>query len=324
MERTFIKAVLFTALVLLVIGPANVAAEFPEKTITWLVPYAPGGGFDLHSRAIVPGMRKQLGVNIILRNTPGAGGNIGWNLLWKAKRDGYTLGIVNIPGAIVSELYGKPKPQYKLKEFSWIGQISASPYMFAVGANTPFRTLEDLQKAKEVLITGTGVGGTSWVAEALSASVMKFKEKFILGYPGAPAANMAITRGEGHGRAIGMDSPGQMAFVKDGSLRPMWVYLNKRSPDYPDVPTVGELGFPKLRVMASHRVVAAPPGTPPAVVAKLRSAFMAATKDPEVQKNFKKMKAKMEPLVGEEWSNELNEFFDLIRDNGEVFRKAIN
>ena len=323
MERTFVRVMLFAALATLLHLPVNVAAEFPDKTITWLVPYAPGGGFDLHSRAIVPGMRKELGVNIILRNTPGAGGNIGWNLLWKAKPDGYTLGIVNIPGAIVSELFGKPKPQYNLKEFSWVGQISAAPYMFAVGSNTPFHNLEDLRKAKEILITGTGVGGTAWVTEALRARVMGFKEKFILGYPGAPASNMAITRGEGHGRALGLDSPGQMAFVKDGSMRPLWVYLDKRSPEYPDVPTVGELGFPSLKVLAAHRVVAAPPGVPKDRLAKLQKAFVAATEDPEVRQNFKKMKAEMEPIVGEAWDKELAEFFDLIQKNSEVFKHAL-
>lgn len=298
-------------------------AEYPEKSVTWLVPYSPGGGFDLHSRAMVPGMSKALGTNIIVRNVPGAGGNIGWNLLWKAKPDGYTVGIINIPGAIVSELYGKPKPQYELKEFTWIGQISAGPYMFAVGSNTPFHNLEDLRKAKEVLITGTGVGGTAWVAEALTASVMGFNERFILGYPSAPASNMAITRGEGQGRAVGMDSPGQMAFVRDGSMRPLWVYLKQRSPEFPDVPTVGELGFPKLRVLASRRVVAAPPGTPKEIADKLRSAFIAATKDPSVQANFEKMKAEMEPVVGAEWEEDLNTLFELIQENGKVFKEAL-
>lgn len=310
-------------LTILFVSTTSTFAKYPNRNITWLVPYSPGGGFDLHSRAIAPGLKKALGTNIILRNTPGAGGNIGWNLLWKAKPDGYTLGIVNIPGAIVSELYGQPKPQYKLKEFTWIGQISAGPYMFAVGANTPFHNLEDMRKAKEVLVTGTGVGGTAWVTEALSASVMGYKERQILGYPSAPASNMAITRGEGQGRAIGMDSPGQMAFVKDGSLRPLWVYLEKRSPDFPDIPTVGELGFPRLRVLASHRVVAGPPGMPKELTDKLRKAFAAATQDPKVQANFKKMNAKMEPVIGDEWTKELNVFFDLIQENSQIFKQAM-
>ena len=62
-------------------------------------------------------MKKALGVNIILRNRPGAGGNIAWNLTWAAKPDGYTIATVNIPGAIVSELFGDPKPAYQLKKF---------------------------------------------------------------------------------------------------------------------------------------------------------------------------------------------------------------
>lgn len=308
-------------------GPAQVAVaadKFPSKTITWLIPYGPGGGFDLHSRAMILGMRKALGVNVIIRNRPGAGGNIAWNLTWAAKPDGYTISTVNIPGAIVSELFNDPKPHYRLKEFSWIGQISAGPYVWAVGAKTPFKTVEDLQKADEVLITGTGVGGTAWVTEALTGAVLKIKHRFILGYPSAPASNMGIVRGEGHGRAIGLDSPGQMRFIHDGDLRPMWVYLDKRSPDFPNVPTIGELGHPELSVLASHRVVTAPPGVPKDRLEILQNAFNAAAKDPEVLERFAKMKAKIEPVVGDDWVKMLNGFYDLIETNGEVFKKSLS
>ncbi len=326
MLRNVIGVISFLA-VLGTVGPAQVAwseDKFPSRTITWLIPYGPAGGFDLHSRAMTVGMKKALGVNVIIRNRPGAGGNIAWNLTWAAKPDGYTISTVNIPGAIVSELFDNPKPQYKLKEFSWIGQISAGPYVFAVGAKTPFRSLEDLRKAPEVLITGTGVGGTAWVTEALSAAVLKFNHRFILGYKSAPESNMGIVRGEGHGRALGLDSPGQMRFVHEGDLRPLWVYLEKRSPDFPDVPTIGELGHPALTVLASHRVVTAPPGMPKDRLAILQKAFDTAARDPEVLARFAKMKAKIEPVTGQAWVNMLNGFYDLIADNGETFKKSLN
>ena len=133
----------------------------------------------------------------------------------------------------------------------------------------------------------------------------------------------AIIRGEGHGRPLGLDSPGQMAFVHDGSMRATWVYLDKRDPDFPDVPTVGELGYPGLSVLASHRVVAAPPGMPKDRLAILQKAFEAATKDPDVLLRFKKMKAQIDPVVGEDWTNMLNNFYGLIEDNGDVFKKAL-
>ena len=302
---------------------ASAAEKYPNRTITWLIPYGPAGGFDLHSRAMIVGMKKALGVNIIIRNRPGAGGNIAWNLTWGAKPDGYTISTVNIPGAIVSELFDEPKPQYKLKEFSWIGQISAGPYVFAVGSKTPFKSLEDVRKAKEILVTGTGVGGTAWVTEVLTAAVLKFNHRFILGYRSAPESNMGIVRGEGHGRALGLDSPGQMRFVHEGDLRPLWVYLEKRSPDFPDVPTVGELGHPELTVLAAHRVVTAPPGMPKDRLEILQKAFDAATKDPDVLARFAKMKARVEPVVGQDWVTMLNGFYDLIADNGDLFRKEL-
>ena len=303
---------------------ALAADPFPSKTITWLIPYSPAGGFDLHSRAMSIGMKKALGVNIIIRNRPGAGGNIAWNLTWSAKPDGYTIATVNIPGAIVSELFGRPKPAYKLREFSWLGQISSGPYVWAVGAKTPFRSLKDHQDAKEVLLTGTGVGATGWITNLLTANVMKFNAKFILGYSGAPAANMGIVRGEGHARALGLDSPGQMRFVEDGDMRALWVYLDERDSRYPEVPTVGELGYPQLSVLASHRVVTAPPGTPKDRLAILQKAFDTALKDPEVLSRFKKMKARVDPVVGQEWVTMLDDFYGLIDEYGDVFRESLH
>jgi tripartite-type tricarboxylate transporter receptor subunit TctC len=324
MMRRYCFTVLAALFLVVVAAQGSLAAQdgkFPNKTITWLINASPGGGFDLHSRAVARVMRKKLGVNIIIRNVPGAGGVISWNLLTAAKPDGYTIGIVNLPGAIVSELF--KKTQYKLKEFSWIGRISAGRYVWASGKQYNLRTLKDFQQAKEVLITESGVGTTGWVTATLTAATMKFKPKFIMGYGGAPASNMAIVRGEGHARGLGLDSPGQMAYVKDGNLVPTWVYLKKRDPRYPDVPTVGELGFPQLSVLAASRVVAAPPNTPKDRMAVLIKAFRASIEDPETQKAFKAMKAMTLPIYGDDWLVEMKTMFDLIQANAEVFKKAI-
>lgn len=324
MQSAMIKALAIAVLALVVsmLPPQATADEekFPSRTITWLVNASPGGGFDLHSRAVARSMRRILGVPIIVKNVPGAGGNISWNLLWASKPDGYTVGIVNIPGAIVSQLYGKPKPQYDLTKFTWLGRISAAHYIWAVGEKTPFRNLEDLQKAKEVLITDAGVGNTSWVTSALTASTMDFKPRFILGYGGAPAANMGIVRGEGEARPLGLDSPGQMRFVREGLMRPLWVYLKDRDPAYPDVPTVGELGYPVLTPLASHRVVAAPPGLPADRFAVLEKAFAEAVQDPETQEAFEKMKAKTSLATGSDWREMLDGLFTLIQENKQVFQ----
>ena len=324
MMRRYCFTVLAGLFLVVVAAQGSLAAQdekFPNKTVTWLINALPGGGFDLHSRAVARVMRKKLGVNIIIRNVPGAGGVISWNLLSAAKPDGYTIGIVNLPGAIVSELF--KETQYKLKEFSWIGRISAGRYVWASGAQYNLRTLKDFQAAKEVLITESGVGTTGWVTATLTAATMKFKSRFILGYGGAPASNMAIVRGEGHARGLGLDSPGQMAYVNDGKMVPNWVYLKKRDPRYPDVPTVGELGFPQLNVLAASRVVAAPPKMPKDRMAVLVKAFREAIEDPETQKAFKAMRAMTLPIYGDDWLPEMQTMFDLIEANAEVFKKVV-
>lgn len=323
MMRRYCLAVLAGLFLVAAAAQGSLAADdkFPSKPITWLINASPGGGFDLHSRAVARVMRQKLGVNIIIRNVPGAGGIISWNLLSAAKPDGYTIGIVNLPGAIVSELF--KETQYKLKEFSWVGRISAAPYVWASGAQYDLRTLKDFQGAKEVLITESGYGTTGWVNAALTAATMKFNPKFIMGYGGAPASNMAIVRGEGHARALGLDSPGQMAYIRDGKMTPTWVYLKKRDPRYPDVPTVGELGFPQLSVLAANRVVAAPPKMPKDRMAVLIKAFRASIEDPETQAAFKGMRAKTAPIYGDDWLPEMETMFELIQTNSEVFKKAL-
>jgi tripartite-type tricarboxylate transporter receptor subunit TctC len=86
---------------------------------------------------------------------------------------------------------------------------------------------------------------------------------------------------------------------------------------------VGELGYPGLSVLASHRVVAAPPGMPKDRLAILQKAFEAATKDPDVLLRFKKMKAQIDPVVGEDWNKMLNDFYGMIQENAAVFKKEL-
>lgn len=326
-DRLLVGFVLSLSVVfLLPAEPRSAAAsshdEFPSKAITWLVPYAPGGGFDLHSRAASRGVSKQLGVPVIVKNVPGAGGVIGWNMLSASKPDGHTVGMVSLPGAIVSELFGKPKSQYRLRELSWIARITDGPYMWAVRADIPYRKLEDVRRAPEILITGTGVGATAWVVETLTAEVMKFNHRMILGYKNAPESIAAILRGEGHARAFGMDSPGQMQFIHDGKMVPLWVYLDKRDPDFPNVPTVAELGYPELAVLAVHRVMAAPPGVPKERMAILRNAFARALADEDILQRFKRMDARPAPLIGDELRPVLDRFYGLIQKHSKIFMAA--
>lgn len=301
---------------------ASSPEAFPSKAITWLVPYSPGGGFDLHSRAAAQGVSKHLGVPVIVKNVPGAGGVIGWNTLSASNPDGHTIGMVSLPGAIVSELYGKPKPQYRLGELSWIARITDGPYIWAISAETPYRSLDDIKRAPEILITGTGVGATAWVVETLSAQVMNINQRMILGYKNAPEAISAILRGEGHGRAFGMDSPGQMQFIHDGKMVPLWIYADKRDPEFPNVPTVAELGYPELAVLAVNRIMAAPPGVPKERLAVLRNAFAKAMADEDVLQRFKKMGARPAPLIGDELKPVLSRFVDLIKKHSKVFAAA--
>jgi tripartite-type tricarboxylate transporter receptor subunit TctC len=118
------------------IGPAQ--AAFPEKDITFVIPFSPGGGFDTYVRLIAPFVEKHLPnkVHVIVKNVPGAGGRKGLTDVYRDKPDGYNIVIVNVPGAMVPPLVGK-KVQYDLEKITWLARLSFDSYLLVVPSAEP-------------------------------------------------------------------------------------------------------------------------------------------------------------------------------------------
>ena len=131
----------FSLIAAMSVGVGSAAADWPEKPIKFVVPYSTGGGFDTYVRAIAPEMEKILGVQVVPENIPGAGGQKGSATVYRSKPDGYTIGIMNIPGLTVPPLLGK-KVAYNLDDMTWIGNLAKSTYAIAVKADSPINSLE--------------------------------------------------------------------------------------------------------------------------------------------------------------------------------------
>ncbi|MFB0506248.1 MAG: Bug family tripartite tricarboxylate transporter substrate binding protein, partial [Thermodesulfobacteriota bacterium] len=131
-------------------GDAEAKAAFPSKTITFIVPVTPGGGFDTVTRMLVPYLRKYLpkNPNIIVKNAPGGEWNIGINKMYRSEPDGHTIGILNLPGNAVNQVIGTAK--FDLNKITWLGNISQVIYVTALSTKSKYRTVEDLKKAPEV------------------------------------------------------------------------------------------------------------------------------------------------------------------------------
>ena len=130
-KRCAVSAALVVAPALMLCVLAGEArAAFPDKDITWIVPYSPGGGFDVWSRQIGAAMQKYLppGVTVVIKNVTGAGGRSGSIALYRAKPDGYTVGLLDVAGLLLHQkTVGTDKAGFDLEKYVWVGRVATEP-----------------------------------------------------------------------------------------------------------------------------------------------------------------------------------------------------
>jgi len=166
LPNRILAAAAVLSMVAIACGPGS-AADFPDHDITFIVPYAPGGGSDQQARRLQPGLQKALGVNIRIVYKTGGGGAIGFNELYRSKPDGYTISNVVVPNIIVTAK-GK-NVGYKPEEFAYIGMTAQAVGALMVPKNSKFKSLKDFvayAKANPGKVTVAGVGGTGEVNTA--------------------------------------------------------------------------------------------------------------------------------------------------------------
>src|SRR5258705_3922118 len=145
---TLVTRVCAAAALALVALSQSAHAQYPEKNIDLIVPYGPGGGFDLYARAVGRAMENHLPktIRVIVRNVPGAGSVNGIASMYRAAPDGYTMGIVDLPGAVAPQIMGEQLP-YDLAKATWLGTVNIGVYSLVISKTPRFATLEAFQKA---------------------------------------------------------------------------------------------------------------------------------------------------------------------------------
>jgi tripartite-type tricarboxylate transporter receptor subunit TctC len=267
-------------------GPAS--AEYPEKDITFIIPFGPGGGFDLTVRQLANVLPKYLPnkVNVIPKNEPGAGGRQGMNLLYRSKPDGYTIAIFNMPGAAIPQLTGE-EVSYDINKFTWIARVSTSPYLLGANPKSGIKTLDDIKKlGRPLKMAHTGFGSTAYAGASITKHVVGFKAIHITGYKGSKSYILGVVRGD----ADATEAPVQTfaSFVKSGDIQPVVTFEEKSS--FPGVPTIAEAGYPQLTGLGVERLIGGPPGLPADIQKILSEAIAKAIKDPESEAWAKKTK----------------------------------
>jgi tripartite-type tricarboxylate transporter receptor subunit TctC len=274
--------IVFCALVVLV--PATAAAEYPDRPVRLVVPFPAGGGADNLARMIMPRVAEALGQQIIIDNRPGAGGNVGAELVARAAPDGYTLLYgTNGTHAINKSLYGTLRFD-PVRDFAPVSRMTLIAAMLIVTPDLPVKSVGELiQYAKanpgKVNFASAGNGTTSHLAGELFRSMAGIDIVHVPYRGGA----LAITDVVGGQVQMMIDvMPNAYPQAKGGKVRGLAVTTARRFPGAPEYPTIAESGLPGFEVSAWDGVLA-PAGTPPAVVERLGAAIRHALDDPQLR-----------------------------------------
>jgi tripartite-type tricarboxylate transporter receptor subunit TctC len=261
-------------------------ADYPSRPIRLIVGYAPGGSTDIAARLVAMKLGQALGQAIVVENKAGAGSNIASELVARAEPDGYTLLLETVANATNMSIYKNLKYD-TARDFAPISQIMAAPTVLVVTPSLPVKNLAELvalAKSKPGTLTfaSSGPGGTPHLA----GEMLKLRAGVNLihvPYKGAaPALNDVLGGTVSMGFMTALSAISQM---QSGKLRPIAVAGPRRMPELPDVPTMAEAGMPDFEV-SSWNGLAAPAGTPPAIVEKLNAALKVILQSKEVQDRF--------------------------------------
>jgi len=288
----------WTAAAMMAVVPtlALAADAWPNKPITYVVPFAPGGNTDTLARIIGPKVSAALGQPVVVENKPGAGGNIGSDFVAKAKPDGYTiLGGTISSHAINASMYPS-MPYDPIKNFEPITVLGQAPLLLVVPADSPYKTVKDLldaAKAKPGALSFASAGnGTSpHLAGELLKSSAKIQATHVPYKGSGPAVTDLLA---GHVQFMFDTALIVGGHIKAGKLRPLAVTSSKRTSLFPEVPTIAEAGVPGYEI-GSWQAVYAPAGTPKPIVERLNAEIVKALKSPDVAERFASLG--MEPVA---------------------------
>ncbi len=284
LRRTLISA---AGSALLLPGLGRAQEKYPAKLITWICPYAAGGGADNRSRQMAKLMQAILGQTVIVDNKAGGGGNIGTDAIARAKPDGYTVGMGNFAPLAVNQALFKKLSFDPINDLVPILLIERGPLILMVRSESPFKTVKDVAAAAKAapgkLSYGSGgVGGTHHLSGALFEHVAAI-DMIHVPYKSGGAAATDLMGGQVDMMFEQMYAA--MPSIKSGRLRPLAITSKARSPLFPDLPTMGEAGFAGVEVLNWQGLVG-PKGLPAEIVRLLNAAGNKALQDAGLRENM--------------------------------------
>lgn len=282
-----LKSLTTAAVATLAMAAGSAQAAWPSGPVTIVVPFAAGQTGDIIARMVSKELQVKFKQGFVVDNRPGSGGRIGTTFVARAKPDGYTLLLTSSgPYAIAPALYPKDTKYNPLTDFTGIAETASTPQVIAVSNASGIASFADLVKqarAKDLSYGSAGNGSLQHLTMELLKKEIAFPIVHVP-FKGSSESKMAVI---GNTLEVTSDSlPPLVGSIKSNQLKAIAVVDEKRSAYIPDVPTLGELGFPKLSAVAFFGLVA-PKGTPKEIVDTLNKEVIAMFKTPAFQEQMR-------------------------------------
>jgi tripartite-type tricarboxylate transporter receptor subunit TctC len=274
------KMALLALAALLPIGAAF--AEYPEKPISYIIPFGPGGESDITARHQQSFFKEKFGQDLVISYKPGGGGAVGWSQLNSSKGDGYTIMGINLPHIIVKPM--QKDVGFTTDDITGVYMFHYTPDALVVRAESEFKTLQDVidyAKANpgKLTLSGSGKGTANHLAQIRFDDMAGTKTTYVA-FKGTGKAVAAL---------LGNQVKAQWGYTSvgakhEGKVRLLAVAMGERHPKFPDVPTFKELGFDL--VSGAYRGIAVPKSTPEDIRVKLSQMIGEINADPEFRKRM--------------------------------------
>ena len=261
-------------------------AAYPNKPLTFVVPFAAGGGGDVVARMMARGLTERINTSVVVENRVGAGGNIGSNYVLKSPADGYTL--LNMSSSYAIQAAVSKLPYDPIADMQPILMVSRDPAVVVVNIDSPLRTVKDLQDAakaspNKLTYGSAGVGSIAHLGMEELAYNMGVKFVHVPYKGSSQAFNDVLSK---HVDMMLTSTTYAATFVKAGRVRALGISNPTRLPFLPDVPTFAEQGWPQYQVV-DWKAIAGPRGMPPDVIAFLNRELNETMKKDTIYEKFR-------------------------------------
>ena len=301
-------SILLSFAIVLIVVSGFAASKYPANPVAVLVGHKAGGSTDIIARALQPYFQKALGGTIVVENVEGGGGNTALAQLYKAKPDGYIIGLFPFPSAPLGEL--AKNGRFKVKEFTYLYSVTGGDYnSLFVKFDSPYKDLKSLvndAKTKKITLSGSGIGTNSHMALKLLERASGAKFEYVSFDSGTEGA-ISVAGGHtvsGIGNIVSLK---QLADEK--KIRILVCFGEKRHPNFPDIPTSLEAGFHNTAMDVMVGMIA-PPKLPAELQKVLADALARAVNDPGFKSVAQSQGSNVVPMGPEEFKKQAFKIYD--------------